>query len=140
MTALASRVQRLTGRLRRYLSSNAVILMYHRVADLDADPWGLSVSPTHFEEHLRVLRSLGTVMSLTQLVDGLQQGRIPRRAVVVTFDDGYADNVEVALPLLEQHRVSSTVFLASGAIDRQREFWWDELERILLQPGRLPAR
>jgi peptidoglycan/xylan/chitin deacetylase (PgdA/CDA1 family) len=60
--------------------------------------------------------------------------------VVVTFDDGYADNLHHARPLLERNEVPATVFLTSGAIGSSREFWWDELERILLQPGALPER
>jgi peptidoglycan/xylan/chitin deacetylase (PgdA/CDA1 family) len=58
---------------------------------------------------------------------------------VVTFDDGYADNVETALPLLKQQRIPATVFLTTGAIDARREFWWDELARVLLEAGPLPG-
>jgi peptidoglycan/xylan/chitin deacetylase (PgdA/CDA1 family) len=57
--------------------------------------------------------------------------------VVVTFDDGYADNLYNAKPLLERHDIPATIFLPSGLIGGEREFWWDELDRLLLQPGRL---
>ncbi|MDW8201931.1 MAG: polysaccharide deacetylase family protein [Cyanobacteriota bacterium SKYGB_h_bin112] len=66
-------------------------------------------------------------------------GNLPRRAVVVTFDDGYADNFYVAKTLLEQHDVPATVFVTAGFVGKSEEFWWDDLDRILLRPGTLPA-
>lgn len=77
-------------------------------------------------------------MSLNQLLASLQNGNIPRRAVVVTFDDGYADNLYQAKPLLEQYQIPATVFVTTANVGQKREFWWDEMERILLQPGTLP--
>jgi peptidoglycan/xylan/chitin deacetylase (PgdA/CDA1 family) len=58
--------------------------------------------------------------------------------VVVTFDDGYADNLHNAKPLLERYGIPATVFLTTGYVGSEREFWWDELERLLLKPGTLP--
>jgi peptidoglycan/xylan/chitin deacetylase (PgdA/CDA1 family) len=77
-------------------------------------------------------------MQLHQLAQALRDGNLPRRAVVVTFDDGYADNLYTAKPLLERFEVPATIFVTTGYIGRDREFWWDELERLLLQPGTLP--
>jgi len=59
-------------------------------------------------------------------------------AVVVTFDDGYADNLHNAKPALERYDVPATFFLTTRYMGNEREFWWDELEQILLQPGALP--
>jgi peptidoglycan/xylan/chitin deacetylase (PgdA/CDA1 family) len=74
------------------------------------------------------------------LSEALLDGNLPDKSVIVTFDDGYADNLHNAKPVLERYDVPATIFLASGFIGREREFWWDELDRIFLQPGTLPER
>src|ERR671912_1837193 len=117
-----------------------LILLYHRVAELRLDPWFLSVTPRNFAEHLEVLQRYAHPISLQRLFQGLLEGGLPERAVAVTFDDGYADNLHDAKPLLARYEVPATVFLATGFIGQKREFWWDELDRLLLQPGTLPER
>ena len=112
--------------------------MYHRVASLEVDPWALCVTAQNFAEHLEVLQKEARPISLKQLVQAHTQGHIPDRAVAVTFDDGYADNLYNAKPLLEKYNIPATVFVASGFVGHKYEFWWDELERIFLQPGTLP--
>jgi peptidoglycan/xylan/chitin deacetylase (PgdA/CDA1 family) len=116
----------------------ALILLYHRVADLRSDPWSLGVTPSHFAEHLEVLQRYAYPMELRQLSQGLLNGNLPDRSVLVTFDDGYADNLHNAKPVLERYNVPATFFLTTGYIGHEREFWWDELDRLLLQPGTLP--
>ncbi len=118
----------------------ALILMYHRVATVRPDPFGLCVSPENFAEQMQVLREHAHPISLRGLTESLQSGRIPERAVAVTFDDGYADNLLDAKPLLVQHDVPATMFITTGYLERPREFWWDEVERHFLEPGILPDR
>ncbi|MBA2459324.1 MAG: polysaccharide deacetylase family protein [Gemmatimonadales bacterium] len=113
----------------------AVILVYHRVAELRSDPWSLAVTTDHFAQHLEVLRRRVRPMGLGPLVNALRDGDLPRGAAAVTFDDGYADNLHRAKPLLERYEVPATVFVTTGAIGAGREFWWDELDRVFLQPG-----
>jgi peptidoglycan/xylan/chitin deacetylase (PgdA/CDA1 family) len=116
----------------------AVILLYHRVIELPADPQLLCVTPGHFAEHLEILRKRFNVMPLERLVRAMDRGRVPARSVVVTFDDGYADNLHNAKPLLESNGVPATVFVVSGALDSDREFWWDDIDRLLLQSSSRP--
>ncbi len=124
--------------VRRRSGPGAVVLLYHRVAELRSDPWGLAVTPHHFAEHLDVVRRQGQPIPLPHLIEAVRRGDVPRGAIAVTFDDGYADNLHHAKPALEQYEVPATVFVTTGALGQQREFWWDELDRLLLQPGVLP--
>lgn len=117
-----------------------IVLTYHRVADEVCDPWELCVTPQHFDEQLNVLRNCFRVISIRHLGASLAQGYVPSRSVAITFDDGYADNVHAAKPLLERYDVPATFFLVSKHIGSQMEFWWDELDRLFLQPGYLPDR
>src|SRR5207245_611648 len=110
---------------------------YHRVEDLPSDPQRMCVGPDQFDEHLAVLRTRFRPASLSSAVEATRKGDLDRD-VAVTFDDGYADNLLNAKPLLETHGIPATVFVTTDYIDSKREFWWDELERLLLQPGDLP--
>jgi peptidoglycan/xylan/chitin deacetylase (PgdA/CDA1 family) len=112
--------------------------MYHRVAEVDSDPWSLCVTPKHFAEHLEVLRTYGKPIQLQQLTKKLIGRQSIDRSIVVTFDDGYADNLYNAKPLLEKYDIPATVFVTTGGIGQRYEFWWDELDRLLLQPTTLP--
>ena len=132
------KLRQATDWLKKKFATRGLILMYHRVAEQKVDPWSLCVTPQHFAEHLETLQKEAYPISLVQLVQAHKNGKIPHRAVAVTFDDGYADNLYNAKPLLEQYDIPATVFVAAGQVGKDREFWWDELERILLQPGKLP--
>lgn len=133
-----NRLKRVTRQFRNRFRPGVIILLYHRVAELSSDPYLLSVTPQHFAEHLEVLQQSHSLIPLSQLSQTLQDGKLPHRSVVVTFDDGYIDNLCNAKPLLEQYGIPATVFVASGYVGQDREFWWDELDRLLLQPGILP--
>jgi peptidoglycan/xylan/chitin deacetylase (PgdA/CDA1 family) len=124
---------------RRVTPAKALILLYHRIDDLDADPWELAVSPSKFDEHLRVLDRIATVVPLAEAPQAIPGRQDTRPVVVVTFDDGYADNFRQALPVLERWKTPATMFICTAPIADQTEFWWDALERLLLTPGTLPS-
>lgn len=140
MTNLLRRLpgRKYVRRLAQSIMGQTLILVYHRVAELPSDPQLLCVTPQHFVGHLEILRKHARPMRLQQLTQALQGGNLPRRAVVVTLDDGYADSLHDAKPLLERYGIPATVFVTTGYIGQEREFWWDELDRLLLQPGTLP--
>jgi peptidoglycan/xylan/chitin deacetylase (PgdA/CDA1 family) len=115
-----------------------VVLLYHRIARASSDPQLLCVKPENFAEHVEVVAESYEPVRLGDLVTALREGELPSRAVAITFDDGYADNLAAAKPVLVRKGVPATVFVASGWIGGDRMFWWDELEILLLRPGRLP--
>jgi peptidoglycan/xylan/chitin deacetylase (PgdA/CDA1 family) len=133
-----NQLRRIKHWLRRQIKPAGLILLYHRIADVSPDPFHLCVSPDHFAEQLAVLKRHFHPMPLQQFVQAMQQGRLPKRAVALTFDDGYADNLYAAKPLLERYQIPATAFITTDHLTRPREAWWDELEKILLQPGCLP--
>ena len=110
-----------------------LILMYHRVADAIGDPWGLAVSPELFRDQLELLASEYEVASLEHILRAGTNGR----RIAITFDDGYADNLAAARALAER-ALPATFFLVGGQLGSDREFWWDELERIVLAAPQLP--
>lgn len=131
-------IRQLLHTIRKPYEPKALVLMYHRVAALETDVWRLAVRPQHFEEHLQVLRSNWRVVPLAELVDGLTNHRLRRNSIAITFDDGYADNYVTARPLLEKYNLPATFFICSGNIGSHAEFWWDELEHLILSTEELP--
>jgi len=108
-----------------------LILLYHRVTHLANDRWSIAVTPAHFAEQMEVLHRRATALPLSALGDSVTRPNARAAKVVVTFDDGYADNLHEALPILQRFDVPATVFVATDAVVRSREFWWDDLERLV---------
>lgn len=112
------------------LLGGALILGYHRIAHVPRDGYEVCVSPENFSDHLDILSKHTFPVSLSRLVQHLQDGSLPPKSVAVTFDDGYIDNLYEARPLLEKYEVPATVFVCTGYAGK--EFWWDELERLVV--------
>jgi len=116
-----------------------LILLYHRVADLEGDPQLLAVEVQRFADQMAHLSWRYEVVTLHELIRRRSTHSDARRPLVaVTFDDGYADNLVNAKPALESAHVPATVFVASGYMEGEQQFWWDELESIFLRPSSLP--
>ena len=111
----------------RVFSGHTVILAYHRIARVTRDPHLLCVDPDVFADQIDHLRRHVDIVPLA----GLKQ-RSPRQRVVLTFDDGYADNAGVAKSILDGMGVPATFFVTAGMVGAEREFWWDRLEALVL--------
>ena len=102
---LARSVLKLTGR------GKLTILLYHRVLER-ADPLFPSiVDAKAFDEQLQWLAASLRVLPLAEAVDMLREDRLPGAAACITFDDGYADNAQVALPILLRRQLPATFFV-----------------------------
>ncbi len=135
----AERILRRWERLRAARGPHGVILIYHRVATPAADPWGIAVSPHNFATHMEILRAFAVPRTLGDFASRLETASGPERSIVVTFDDGYTDNLG-ALPVLEANEVPATIFIVSRAVGNPQAFWWDALTRIFLETPVLPER
>jgi len=106
--------------------NRTLILCYHRVAEGVKDPFYLCVSPGNFASHLEEI-TRGREPST--LADVSVPSRRPR--VVVTFDDGYSDNLTHALPIAASKGVPITVYVTSGILENHGGLWWDRLATLL---------
>ena len=118
--------------LSRIFSANKVaVLMYHRVADVEADPWQLAVSAENFEAQLKILKKRFAVISVDELGHQLSRKQVRQNAMCLTFDDGYVDNYTTAKPLLEKHHLPATFFISTYFLQNGQPFWWDELQEMI---------
>lgn len=124
---LYRRLRRLKNLALNLIDAPVIVLGYHRVASLQSDPHRIAVAPENFRAQMRYLREN---FPLLRLEDDWRGLRNP--AVVITFDDGYADNLYEALPILEDTGVPATFFITTGMLGSPAEFWSDELERLIL--------
>lgn len=141
MSATAKRWWDKARRWRRRLAMprtapRVAVLMYHRVTEPVNDPWKMCVSPRCFGEHMAVLGRHCEVISLASLPAALSRSRT-RPVVAITFDDGYRDNLENALPILRAAGLPATLFLATDGVGSAEPWWWDVLADLVMEP-RLP--
>jgi peptidoglycan/xylan/chitin deacetylase (PgdA/CDA1 family) len=106
-------------------------LFYHRVAD-DRDE--LAVTPLRFREQMAFLAHEGyRVTDVVTATGLLRRGDCPTRVIGLSFDDGYRDVAENAMPILETHGFRATVFVVPGAVDGRAVFSWYARQPPLLQ-------
>ncbi|MDN2676390.1 polysaccharide deacetylase family protein [Janthinobacterium sp. SUN033] len=111
------------------------ILIYHRVLARPDPLFPGEVDAALFQRQLRLLKRFYTPLPLGDAVRRLQDGSLPPRAACITFDDGYADNAQVALPLLLRHGLHATFFIATGYLDGG-QMWNDTvIDAVRQAPG-----
>lgn len=100
-----------------------LVTMYHRINDEVGEKLaGLTVSITNFENQLLYYKKKYQILRLEEDWTFLK-----KTGIVITFDDGYADNIINALPLLEKYNIPATIFVTTLNINTKNEFWWDRL-------------
>lgn len=105
-----------------------VVLGWHNVAGTWCFPAGPGAGPRGLERQFRVLQQVANVVPLGWALRTMSAGRpLPRRAVAITFDDGYRDNLTLAAPLLRKLGLPATCFLVPGILSREVAPWWERL-------------
>ena len=114
---------------------SGAILMYHRVGACGVDPHRLSISESTFRAQLEWLSQSCVVVPLDELAEGTTPAK---PAVALTFDDGYLDNLTVAVPALREMGLPATFFLTTEDGPDPYYYWWDRLAVSLLGSPNLP--
>jgi peptidoglycan/xylan/chitin deacetylase (PgdA/CDA1 family) len=110
-------------------------LIYHRVLPAEDALFPEEIHAQRFDETCGWLAAWFNVLPLDEAIVRLREERLPPRPLVITFDDGYADNHDVAMPILKRHGLCATFFIATGFLDGGR-MWNDSvIESIRSAPG-----
>jgi peptidoglycan/xylan/chitin deacetylase (PgdA/CDA1 family) len=98
-------------------------MLYHRINDYTGQNLSyLTVSNSNFEQQLQFFVSKYQILRIDE-----DWSKLKKNGLVITFDDGYADNLINALPLLEKYNIPATIFVTTLNIGTDNEFWWDRL-------------
>lgn len=123
----------------RLHKNELLILMYHRVLPADyptlnrVQP-GMWVHPETLRKQLGILKNLFELVSLDDWITAVRNKQpLPKRACAITFDDGWHDNHDYALPVLQDEQVPATIFLTTDLIGTSRHFFPERLIRLLLE-------
>src|SRR5262245_19835107 len=121
-----SGLRAILGRIFRW--SGVLVLNYHRVGDggtatFDRALW--SANAESFIDQVRFLKTQLDIITPRDLPNAVASAQ--GRYGLITFDDGYRDNYEVAFPILKSEHVPPTFFISTGFIDAPRVPWWDEI-------------
>ncbi|MET0116115.1 MAG: polysaccharide deacetylase family protein [Sedimenticola sp.] len=102
------------------------ILIYHRVHETNDPLVRNAIDRQVFDWQMRVISGAFNVLDLADAVSLMKSGSLPPRSLAITFDDGYADNYEVALPVLQKYDLTATFFVSSGYLNGGR-MWNDSI-------------
>jgi peptidoglycan/xylan/chitin deacetylase (PgdA/CDA1 family) len=114
------------------------ILTYHRVSEIETpvilDPAMISATPGGFARQMQYLSNNYNVISMRDLIGAFQNRAVlPKRPVLITFDDAYHDFIEYAWPVLKRLKLPATVFVSTAYAAKPEEpFWWDKISNSFL--------
>ena len=123
---------------KKIVASKGVVLMYHRISNSYPDPWSLNVSEENFRSHLNLFNKHYNVLPLIEFNELRRVGKLPQRALAITFDDGYADNVSLAAPLMLEAEIPAMFYICTGTLGEVSGMWWDILAEIVYGGHDLP--
>lgn len=114
-----------------------LVLTYHRVGDAESDPWDpaiFSATADEFDQQVSYLKrkhSLVTLEEALAFVDGTETDKSSRCRVLITFDDGYLDNYQIAFPILKSYGAQGVFFLCSNLVGSGHVPWWDHMAYLV---------
>ena len=115
----------------------AIVLYAHRIAD-DNEGYLPGIPPAYFRAQLAYLTKHYHIIPLRTLVDALTNDTsIPERSVVLTFDDGFRDNYDIAFPILQEFKAPATIFVVTDALSDGRLPWAQQVG-CMLQLTKMP--
>ncbi len=120
------------------------VLTYHRIGTVgaigEADPAIVDASADEFEAAIEIVAEQCNAITMGDLRHYFRGGKLPPHPVLVTFDDGYRDNLTIAYPILKKHGVPATFFIATHFINERRVFWWDKVHALVKRSKKTELR
>lgn len=119
-----------------------LVLTYHRIGEVDTDPWDpaiISATGEEFDEQIAYLKRKHALVTLEEalaFVDGTDRDKSNRCRVLITFDDGYLDNYQIAFPVLKSHGAQGVFFLCSNIVGSGHVPWWDHVAYLVKNGSR----
>jgi len=119
-------------------SNSLTVLAYHRVVDFDKESYPfdddlVSASSSDFEFQVKYIKKYFNPITMEQLIKHVEHNlSLPKRALLLTFDDGFDDNYFAAFPILKKLDVPATIFVSTGFIDTEEIIWFDKLSALIL--------
>jgi peptidoglycan/xylan/chitin deacetylase (PgdA/CDA1 family) len=119
------------------VQDSLLVLNYHRIGNSDNDlfdPGIFSATGEQFDDQISYLKrqaSLVTLDEALEFVEGTEKNTARRLRVLITFDDGYLDNYDLAFPVLRSHGVQGVFFLVSGNVGSCHVPWWDLIAHLI---------
>ena len=133
-------LERLMSARSRTSSPWLTVLAYHRAVPVGVpslfDEGVIDTTPQAFDDQVAFLRRWFDLIGLDELSAAQRGRRLPKNPLLITFDDGYLDNHDVVLPILQKHGARATFFVATRFIDERRLFWWDKIAYLVKHSDR----
>lgn len=112
--------------------SQVAIVTYHHIGTRIDDYLLYRIQTSDFQKQMRYLQETHEIISFQKLHQAFTEKKsLPRRAAIITFDDGYKDNYTEAYPILKKYNIPATIFLTTGHIETNKMFWWNIIGYVL---------
>ena len=122
----------------RKINEEALILLYHGVTDYDnyglVNSSGKHINHKEFEKQMEYIANRTNIISLDEFLEIKSNSKpLPPKTTIVTFDDGFKNNLTVAAPILEKYQIKTTFYISAGIINENKMFWVDIIEDCILR-------